>query len=144
MLLLGMLQKIGWPVSIRRQLTSFGIIGALNTLITAITITVLTFAGLHPVLCNIAGFGLGLVNSFVMNKRFTFKATRDNSLLPFLVSFGVAYGLNLVVLILSAPLGAIHTLVPQAAGMITYNIIFFLLMKLWVFAGAAEPTQLQR
>lgn len=131
-------------MSIRRQLTSFGAIGVLNTLITATTISVLTFAGLHPVLCNMAGFGLGLLNSFVMNKRFTFKATGDNSLLPFLASFAVAYGLNLVVLVLSAPLGAIHALVPQAAGMLVYNVVFFILMKLWVFAGAAEPTQLQR
>jgi putative flippase GtrA len=127
-------------VSIRRQIASYSLVGVMNTLITAITIVVLTLLGVEPVLSNAAGFGLGLLNSFIMNKRYTFQSAAEGSMLPFLVSFAIAYGLNLVVLVVSSPLASLNVLIPQAAGMLTYNVVFFVLMKLWVFAGASEPT----
>ena len=127
-------------MSIRRQIASYSLVGVMNTLITAITIVVLTLLGVEPVLSNAAGFGLGLLNSFIMNKRYTFQSAAEGSMLPFLVSFGIAYGLNLVVLVVSSPLASLNVLIPQAAGMLTYNVVFFVLMKLWVFAGASEPT----
>ncbi len=127
-------------MSIRRQLASYSLVGVMNTLITALTIVVLTLIGMEPVLSNAAGFGLGLLNSFIMNKRYTFQSAAEGSMLPFLVSFAIAYGLNLVVLVVSSPLASLNVLIPQAAGMLTYNVVFFVLMKLWVFAGASEPT----
>ncbi len=127
-------------MSIRRQIASYSLVGVMNTLITAITIVVLTLLGVEPVLSNAAGFGLGLLNSFIMNKRYTFQSAAEGSMLPFLVSFAIAYGLNLVVLVVSSPLASLNVLIPQAAGMLTYNVVFFVLMKLWVFAGASEPT----
>lgn len=127
-------------MSIRRQIASYSLVGVMNTLITAITIVVLTLLGVEPVLSNAAGFGLGLLNSFIMNKRYTFQSAAEGSMMPFLVSFAIAYGLNLVVLVVSSPLASLNVLIPQAAGMLTYNVVFFVLMKLWVFAGASEPT----
>jgi putative flippase GtrA len=129
-------------VSLRKQLTSYGLIGIVNTLITAVTILGLTWLGVEPILANVAGFALGLLNSFILNKRLTFKGAQNNSALPFLVSFGIAYSLNLAALIVSAPLTTVHVLLPQVAAMFTYNVVFFLLMKLWVFHGGAKPRTL--
>ena len=121
-----------------RQLATFGLIGLGNTAITAVAITLLTFAGVPLVAANALGFACGLANSFVMNRLFTFKSKSSKVALPFIVSFGICYTLNLVVAVMLLNTTAFHPIVPQIAGMITYNLTFFVLMKAWVFASATE------
>jgi putative flippase GtrA len=129
-------------MSLRGQIVSFGLVGVMNTAITAAIIAALTMSGLDLVAANAIGFAAGLANSFYMNRRFTFGGAGSGTAIPFAVSFAVAYLLNLAVVLLTGPLVSYHALIPQAAGMLTYNVAFFVLMKLWVFAGASEPRKL--
>lgn len=124
---------------LRMQIIKFGLVGVVNTGITAGSIVVLTLLGVPVVPANALGFALGLGNSFFMNRRFTFGGSQGRGAVPFIASFGAAYTLNLGVVLLTSSLTSYHALVPQAAGMLTYNVLFFVLMKVWVFASAAEP-----
>lgn len=121
------------------QIIKFGLVGAVNTSITAVSIVLLTLAGTPAIAANATGFALGLANSFYMNRRFTFGDPHRRGVIPFVVSFAVAYTVNLGVVLLTESLTSSNALVPQAAGMLTYNILFFVLMKVWVFASVKEP-----
>lgn len=129
-------------LSLRTQIIKFGLVGVVNTFITAASIVVLTVLGVPAVPANALGFALGLANSFYMNRRFTFGGGAGSSAVPFIVSFAIAYALNLGVVLLTSGLTSYHALIPQAAGMLTYNVAFFILMKVWVFSGVEEPRKL--
>lgn len=128
-------------MSLRSQIIKFGLVGAVNTAITAASIAALTILGVAIVPANAVGFALGMANSFYMNRRFTFAGSRGGGP-AFIAAFAVAYSLNLAAALLTDAYSSSHSLVPQAAGMLTYNVAFFVLMKVWVFAGASEPPKL--
>lgn len=116
-----------------RQLGSYGIVGAINTGLGFAVIAALTSAGFDPLLCNVAGYAAGLTTSYLLNRRFTFDARRKpGGKRAFVVSFAVAYLANLAALYLALPLTT-HALLPQLLGMVVYNVVFFLLMRVWVF-----------
>lgn len=123
--------------SFRQQLMRYGLVGVANTLISVSVIVALTFLGADAVLANVVGFGAGLVNSYLLNGRYTFQAN-GMRLWQFAVAFAIAYALNLSVLIASRPLAGINILLPQAVAILSYNVVFFILMKLWVFADTAS------
>lgn len=119
-----------------RQAISFGLVGVMNTAIGFGTIVVAqSVFGLHPVLANVLGYAAGLTNSFFMNRAITFQdAARDRaSIVRFLVAFAVAYGANLMVLLILLSLMPGAALVWQAVAMVVYTGIFFVLSKFYVF-----------
>lgn len=124
-------------MSLRRQLVSYGLVGAVNTAVTAVVIAIMALIGLNLVAANAIGFAAGLANSFILNSAYTFGSEKRGKFLPFLSSFAVAYALNLLAVLFASHALAVHDLTAQAIGMITYNIAFFILMKVWVFARAA-------
>lgn len=116
---------------IYRQILSYGLVGISNTLITIASIALLTAMRINLILANAIGFAIGLANSFLWNERFTFKA--KGAPIPFLISFAIAYCLNLAALLLLEPLSHVSPLVPQAIGVGIYVVTFFVLMKIWVY-----------
>lgn len=116
------------------QLLKYGLVGASNTLITFIVIAILTQFDVNPYASNSIGFAAGLINSFILNSRFTFeRKSNSQNALKFALAFLVAYLLNLGVLYYAMTLPNIHNILAQLLAMITYNIAFFLFMKTWVF-----------
>lgn len=123
---------------LRRQVLSYGLIGAFNTIVTAAVIAILAYLSFQPVLANALGFSAGLLSSYLLNRNFTFRRKKPGAQIAFVLAFGVAYSTNLVVLFLFQFLDGAGPFIPQGAGMVSYNVAFFLLMKFWVFADAAE------
>lgn len=116
---------------IYRQIVSYGLVGISNTLITIASIALLTAMRVNLIVANAIGFAIGLANSFLWNERFTFKV--KGAPIPFLISFAVAYFLNLAALLLLEPLSGISPFLPQAVGVGIYVVTFFVLMKVWVY-----------
>lgn len=82
------------------QLLKYGVIGASNTIITAITFYVLnTILSVPYVPANAAGYILGVVNSFVWNRTWVFKTKQNlkREALLFVIGFLVCYGLQMAV-----------------------------------------------
>lgn len=116
------------------QLAKYGLIGVINTLITFIIIATLTYIGINPFACNLIGFAAGLLNSYIMNSKITFKKSFENrQAARFIIGFLISYAINLIVLSYAVTLADFNALLPQLIAMITYNISFFIIMKLWVF-----------
>jgi putative flippase GtrA len=97
------------------------------------------WAGLSGVVANAAGYGVGLVLSFTLNRRFVFGvsgAVSGREVARFLAAFGIAYGVNLAVLIAAqSVLGEGHPLA-QLPALAAYVAVFFVLSQWFVFRPA--------
>jgi len=124
------------------QLSRYGLVGIVNVAIGFAVIAILTYSHVSPLLANAGGYAAGLTTSFFLNRGFTFGAgKRTGTFLPFLLSFIVCYLANLAALYTSLPLARIQPLLPQLIGMLTYNVLFFVLMRQWVFARGSGLTR---
>ncbi len=120
-----------------KQAIKYGIVGASNTLITAVVIWIMMKGlGCSDVLSNVVGYAAGVLNSFVWNKQWTFKSDAGwmSSGLRFAVAFGVCYGLQLVLLVY-----VLNRYVPidpyynQLLAMVFYTAINFVVNKYYTF-----------
>lgn len=59
------------------QVFKFGIVGVSNTVISYVVYAVLVFFGMHYLVANVIAYFAGVVNSFVWNSKFVFKAEDD-------------------------------------------------------------------
>lgn len=82
------------------QLLKYGVIGASNTMITAISFYVLnSLLNVAYVPANAAGYVLGVINSFIWNRNWVFKTKQNlkREALLFVVGFFICYGLQMAV-----------------------------------------------
>lgn len=82
------------------QLLKYGVIGLSNTFITWIAFFVLnSLLGVPYMLSNAVGYVLGVVNSFIWNRTWVFKAKSDikREAVLFVVGFLLCYGLQSIV-----------------------------------------------
>jgi len=118
------------------SLLRFGLVGLANT-----ALGFAIFAALHygmcatPAVANSAGFGFGLVLSYVLNRRFTFRSNRPHGELtgPFLLAAICSYAVNIAVLEACIRIGLVPIFLAQLLAMASYTIVFFLLTRYLVF-----------
>ena len=126
------------------QFLKFALIGALNTGVDFGILNLLshftgTYAGPRLIPLNMVSFGVALVNSYVLNKYWTFRATQSGvSSVEFgkfaivsLVGLGINTGaLVLITSVVSAPLGLLPQLWENAAKIFATGFSL-----IWNFAG---------
>ncbi|MDD2436116.1 MAG: GtrA family protein [Massilibacteroides sp.] len=123
-------------MEIIRQAIRYGLVGVLNTLITAIVIWVMMKVfGVSDVASNITGYIFGLINSFVWNKQWTFqsKASWYSSAYRFGVVFAVCYLLQLGLLLYLNKKLTIDPYYNQLIAMAFYTIVNFIMNKFYTF-----------
>lgn len=83
------------------QFLKYGIVGVLNTFVTLFAILICkSVLGLNPYLSNAIGYCLGLLNSFLWNRSWVFKAHSGrwhSQAIRFAIGFGLCYGIQLLV-----------------------------------------------
>lgn len=149
-----------------KQMVKYGLVGILNTLLTAVVIWILLYilsdkdsnkpvSALVIVIANFTGYLAGIINSFILNRNWTFK-NKSNwkiSLFRFLIAFAVCYCLQLgVVLWLNAFIEAgewkigfsrytfivTSAYICQLVGIVVYSVLNFLLNKYYTFQTAEQ------
>lgn len=119
-----------------KQAIKYGIVGASNTLITAVVIWVMMkLLGCSDVTSNIVGYVAGVFNSFIWNKRWTFQSSAGwtSSAIRFGVVFGICYLLQLgVLMFLNAHL-SVDPYYNQLLAMAFYTVINFIMNKFYTF-----------
>ncbi|MEM6971668.1 MAG: GtrA family protein [Pseudomonadota bacterium] len=118
------------------QALRFGAVGVVNTLSGLGTIYFAMYLGLAPVPANVIGYAVGLSVSYVLNSRFTFRGGRtEGAILRFIVTFAVAYTVNMALLLGAiGPLG-IDPYIAQLIASVGYTAAFFLMSKFYAFPG---------
>jgi len=118
------------------QFLKFGIVGISNTLLTAVTIWLLLRV-LHSsnYLANIIGYVVGLVNSFIWNRRWTFEnhAQIGATIFKFIVTFAVSYLLQLGFLWLLLHQTEIDDYFCQLLSIVVYTVVNFFMNKYYTF-----------
>lgn len=128
-----------------KLLARYGLAGVANT---ALGFGLILFCDavlrLRPSIANAAGYVAGWVLSYALNRWFVFKSRSAHRVtgVRYLVAVLVAFSLNQVILQaalrLMSPGPANHALA-QAAGVIVYTSVLFLLCAAWVFPKT-KPT----
>lgn len=109
------------------------LVGALNTLVTAVIIFFLMKTGISIYISNLFGYIFGVLFSFFMNSRFTFQvACGLMNFIKFIISFILCYTLNIITVYFILKLSSGSSLTAQASGMFIYTVSGFLINKLWV------------
>ncbi len=121
------------------QLSRFGLVGALNTLVGFSIITALD-VGLHlpQALANAGGFAAGMLCGFLLNGRFVFRSQVGARTTgpKYLLTVTLAFALNQMVLKAAAMVlgaGVLQHEAAQLAGMGVYTVSVFMACRLWVF-----------
>ncbi|MCB2109753.1 MAG: GtrA family protein [Defluviimonas sp.] len=112
----------------------FGMVGGVTTLIT-LAIIAMTAPALGLMAANVVGYLLGMVLSFLANRRLTFGAGRSDpwrGATGFAVVTLTCLGLDLLVIRVALDAGA-TALVAQALGSVTYSVFCFAGLKYHVF-----------
>lgn len=118
---------------------AFSLIGLANTVAGVGLIVLCGVLGLGPIAANLVGYTGGLLLSFTLNSRITFRnRSRDpRTVLRFLGAFAVAFASNLAVVSLAAKWLASFPILASLAGTPVYTACFFLLCEKWVFQATA-------
>lgn len=138
------------------QATKYGIIGIINTLLTAVTIWIMmhwvfqsgkaeNVSSPVMIISNIAGYIVGLVNSFVWNRTWTFHSKNrwGKEFIKFIIAFLLCYiPQALLVYLLNKHTGfridilhltISHGYTCQLTGIVFYTALNFLLNKYYTF-----------
>jgi len=119
------------------SIIKYGMVGIINTLITGIIMfALMNIFSISLRISNVVGYIAGFINSFILNKLWTFKGVKSSTLTQFLrftgvfaVCFLLQHGL---VLVLAEKL-LIDKNISAIAGMVFYTGISYVFNKLFTF-----------
>jgi putative flippase GtrA len=132
------------PVDLHRyrylaaQWLRFATVGAANTLLSWCAYAVLVRLGLHYLLASGLAFALGVVNSYALNRRWTFRSEdrRAPEALRFVAVQGIGLGFDVGLLYTLVHDVRLQHLLAQALVFPPASTLTFLLSRQWAFAGA--------
>ena len=104
-------------------------VGVLNSLIGYSVIYGTMYLGeVDPSWANALGYGVGLIVSYTMNRRWTFKSDSavPSSAIRFLAVVGVSYVANLLTVLALINSAGFNPYLAQAAGLVPYTMIGYL------------------
>ncbi len=126
------------------EVFKYGIVGVLNTLLTLVVIWLMrAVLGTPLVIANATGYIAGFINSFILNRSWTFKAHDDwkKEFVKFLIAFLICYVIQLGFLLLLEKYTDLKESYTTLLGMVVYTGINFLLNKYFTFK--VKPDNLQ-
>jgi putative flippase GtrA len=139
--LLDSTRHIGTPIV--RQLAKYGIVGVANTLIGFGIYAVGVKLGVQYLLASALGYGIGSLNGYVLNRRWTFRAHHVRHSIS-----ATRYGAvqlsamlsNLGLLYVAVDLLGAEKILGQAIVVVIVFMLTFVANKLWSFAHPADGT----
>jgi putative flippase GtrA len=121
------------------QAVRFAAVGVANTAVGLGTIFALKgLAGWSDLAANLGGYALGLVCSFVLNRRWTFRHSghAGRAFARFLAVFALAYGANLVAFLVLRDGLRVNAYPAHAIAMVVYTLVFFAGSRWFAFRTA--------
>ena len=123
-------------INVSVQFVKFGLVGISNTIVTAVVIwLMLKIFGFNDFTANIIGYIAGLTNSFIWNRKWTFQSNlkTKETVFKFILTFVIAYLLQLGVLFLLLNRLSIDAYWCHLIAIAVYTIVNFVLNKFYTF-----------
>ena len=132
-----------WLPDIARQFAVFFGVGLINTAIGLSVILALSFSGVHYMMANAIGYGVGLCAGFVLHKKISFRDNLEWSLsLPqfrrFLAVFAVGYAVQFVCLFFFVHDIGWYEPLAQVIACGVYMVISYIGNRVWTFKSCEE------
>ena len=128
-----------------RQFIKYGLVGASNTVLTFVTYTVLVSAtGLHYLIALVLGYLVGSVNSYVLNRHWTFRArdlAHSQTGMRFALVQVVAIAANELLLYLFVHDLSVAKVAAQAILTVPVLAVTFFVNRWWSFARPREERE---
>ena len=121
------------------RLLRFAAVGLLNTALGYTIILVALAFGCGDIVSNILGYTGGLILGFILNSRWTFSSVtrlRNGTVLRYALSFAIAYGANLGVVLTALSFGVANNPWVHLLGICIYSVLFYLASSWFVFVPA--------
>lgn len=121
-------------------------VGVFNTLLGyCVIFACMYLANMSPEASNIAGYTVGLVASYILNRTYTFKSEqkRRSEIIRFLVVFVIAYAANFGMLVILIHRIGIHEGASQILAGFVYVVVSFIMNKYYVFKSPM-PVEMAR
>src|SRR5438105_15646965 len=128
----------GAPVVI--QFVKFGIVGVSNTLLTfAVYTLLLKVFGVWYLAASAIGFAVGTINSFLLNRRWTFRGHVGDALTPvrWMIVQCTGLGINLGLLYVLVHDARVDKLIAQALATAVVTVTTFFANRAWTFRTRA-------
>jgi len=119
-----------------RQFFRFLTVGVVNTLVGyGVIFAGMYLAKMSPESSNVAGYAVGLVASYVLNRKYTFNSRQDrrSEIVRFLIVFVIAYVSNFAVLLFLIYTIGMHEGASQVLAGVVYIVASFIMNKYYVF-----------
>lgn len=114
----------------------FLIVGCINTGITYLCFIILRFIGVSPELSNTIGYVVGVINSFIWNKKWVFNTHNTNVLreaFSFFIIFLVCFTLQFIIFRFLIYQMNTNEYLAQLISMIIYTVLNYILNRLFSF-----------
>jgi putative flippase GtrA len=125
------------------QFIKFNLVGLVNTLVDYAVYSLLVTLGVQYLAAQVVSYSAGMVNSYLMNKYWTFgerkTAVSGTQLLRFILLNLATLGLALLVLYVFSRQWGIHPLVSKLAATVLTMAVNFVGSKLWVYRPVDTP-----
>ncbi len=120
------------------QWLRFVVVGATNTVLSWCVYAVLERVGVHYLLASGLAFVLGALNSYVLNRRWTFHSRRRRApeAARFVVIQCIGLGIDVALLYVLTQDAGVHHLIAQALVFPVASVVTFGLSRQWAFAAA--------
>ena len=125
----------------------FGIVGVIRTILGIIIIFVpYNLWGVNYVLCNIVASSIGLIIGFILHKKWVFKSQGkwDKEVIPYLVTFGMGFLVNMMLLLFSAEKLELNKNISQVIAICGFTTTNYLGNKFWTFRQKSSNLTMSR
>lgn len=114
---------------------AYGIVGVFNTIFGYSMMFGFTFIGIMPEISNALSYGIALIVSYLLNKKFTFRSNRNHrqDFTRFAIASAIAYVANLLTLIVVHRILLWNEYISLVISSFVYVIIGYLLHRFWTF-----------
>ena len=126
-----------------KQFFRFLTVGVFNTVLGyCVIFACMYLAKMSAESSNVVGYAVGLVASYVLNRKYTFNSrqNRHSEMIRFLAVFVVAYALNFAVLVILIYRVGIHEGASQILAGLVYVAASFFMNKYYVFNIVAKTS----
>ena len=133
-----------------KRIIRFGCVGCLNTLVDFGVFTLInSFFGVNYIVSQILSYSSGTLNSFVLNKFWTFNDTKTNKkttkeMVQFIVVNSASLGVSLIGLSILMNDSSMNSSFAKIISMVLAQVVNFLGYRFWVFDRAEKSVPLAK